>query len=48
MAALGFETPARTPALENGDDGGNAGDGADRFENRALDVGSVSAKGNVK
>jgi len=47
MAALGFE-PARTPALEIGDHAGNAGDGADRLENRALGLGSGSAKGNVK
>jgi hypothetical protein len=46
--ALGFELQRITPTLEDADDVGNARDGADRLENRALDVGSVSAEGNVK
>ena len=47
-AAPGFQLERVTPALENADDVGNASDGADRLENRALDAGSVSAEGDVK
>src|SRR5262249_15153356 len=46
--ALVFELQRVTPAPENADDVGNAGDGADRLENRAFDARSVSAEGNVK
>jgi hypothetical protein len=38
MAALGFELQRVTPAVENADDVGNAGDGADRLEDLRLDT----------
>ena len=47
-SALGFELQRITPALENADDVGNARDGADRLEDRALDSGSPSAIGDME
>ena len=46
--ALGFELQRITPALEDADDVRNAGDGADRLEDRALDSRSPSAIGYME
>ena len=46
--ALGFELQRVTPALEDADDVGNAGDGADRLEDRALDSAIAIRQGDME